>query len=174
MNRTIAILVVLAAVGCKQSDTTAAETPPAEPGPAAMPADQPATAPTRPTEPPKQAARDMPADEPAAADKAAPAAEPAADNTGKNERDQDTAALTPTDQGENEVDRTITQQARAGVVGADQVSMSGKNVKIITVDRVVTLRGPVESAQEKKQIASIVKRVDGVKRVDNQLEIASK
>jgi len=98
----------------------------------------------------------------------------AADNTGKNVRDRQAEALTPGDQGENEADRSITQQARQGVVKADEVSMTGKNVKIITVDGVVTLRGPVESAQEKTEIAKIVKQVDGVKRVDNQLEIAAK
>jgi osmotically-inducible protein OsmY len=52
--------------------------------------------------------------------------------------------------------------------------MNGKNVKIVTIDGVVTLRGPVASAREKKDIANLVKKVDGVKRVDNQLEVAAK
>lgn len=104
------------------------------------------------------------------------AAEPnvPADNTGKNERDQRATALTPGDQSESAADRSITQQARQGVVGADDISASAKNVKIITVDGVVTLRGPVENAKEKQEIAALVKKVEGVKRVDNQLEIAAK
>ena len=97
-----------------------------------------------------------------------------ADNTGRNERDQAKAEPTPGDQAENEADRTITQQIRQDVVKDDALSMNGKNVKIITVDGVVTLRGPVESAEEKTSIATLAKRVDGVKRVDNQLEIAAK
>ena len=102
------------------------------------------------------------------------AAEPAAaDNTDKNERDRNDATLTPGDQGESEADRTITQRIRQGVVGHDGLSMTAENVKIITVDGVVTLRGPVTSAQERSTIATIAKGVDGVKRVDNQLEIAS-
>jgi hyperosmotically inducible protein len=98
----------------------------------------------------------------------------AADNTAKNERDQRSPEPTPGDQAENAVDRTITQQVRQGVVKGDDISMTGKNVKIITVDGVVTLRGPVATAKEKSDIATLAKQVEGVKRVDNQLEIATK
>ena len=102
------------------------------------------------------------------------AAEPAAaDNTEKNERDRKASALTPGDQGESEADRTITQRVRQGVVGHDGLSTTAANVKIITVDGVVTLRGPVKSAEERSTIEAVAQRTDGVKRVDNQLEIAS-
>ena len=97
-----------------------------------------------------------------------------ADTTGKNERDESPAKLTPGDQSESEADRAITQQIRQEVVKGDEVSVNGKNVKIITVDGVVTLRGPVESAQERAKIAAIAKGVDGVKQIDNQLEVAAK
>jgi hyperosmotically inducible protein len=95
------------------------------------------------------------------------------DNTKVNERDRNTAALTPGDQGENEVDRTITQKIRQGVMKNDALSMTAKNVKIITAGSVVTLRGPVKSDKEKADIAAIATGTDGVKRVDNQLEIAA-
>jgi osmotically-inducible protein OsmY len=52
--------------------------------------------------------------------------------------------------------------------------MTAKNVKIITNEGVVTLRGPVKTSEEKAQIAAIAQRVAGVKRVDNQLELATK
>ena len=96
-----------------------------------------------------------------------------ADNTKVNERDRNTAALTPGDQGENEVDRTITQKIRQGVMKDDALSMTAKNVKIITMNSVVTLRGPVKSDKEKADVVSIAQGTDGVKRVDNQLEIAA-
>jgi hyperosmotically inducible periplasmic protein len=101
-----------------------------------------------------------------------PAASPssAADNTDKNERDRSGAALTSGDQGGSEADRTLTQRVRQGVVDNDTLSTTGKNVKIITVDGVVTLRGPVKTAAEKAAIASIAQGVSGVKSVDNQLE----
>jgi len=105
-------------------------------------------------------------------DKGSPVGAPA-DNTKVNERDRNTAALTPGDQGENEVDRTITQKVRQGVMKNDALSMTAKNVKIITVSSVVTLRGPVKSDKEKADIAAIATGTDGVKRVDNQLEIAA-
>ena len=101
-------------------------------------------------------------------DKAAPAD---ADNTKRNARDADGNTLTPMDQGENEADRTITQQIRKAVVSHDQLSTNAKNVKIITQDGVVTLRGPVKSAEEKATIATVAQKTGGVKRVDNQLEI---
>jgi len=97
-----------------------------------------------------------------------------ADNTGRNERDKGGDTPTPGMQKENETDLAITQQIRQQVVKADDISVNGKNVKIITQDGVVTLRGPVSSAEERTQIASAAKNVDGVKRVDNQLEIAAK
>ena len=103
-----------------------------------------------------------------------PMAVPAADDTGRNARDREGVQPTAQDQSENAVDRTITQQIRKQVVDQDDMSMNGKNVKIVTIDGVVTLRGPVQSEKERTDIGSVAKKVDGVKRVDNQLEIASK
>ncbi len=94
-----------------------------------------------------------------------------ADNTKRNARDADGATLTPLDQGESEADRTITQQIRKQVVSKDDFSTNAKNVKIITTDGVVTLRGPVKSPEEKQTIAGLAAKTAGVKRVDNQLEI---
>lgn len=94
-----------------------------------------------------------------------------ADNTARNARDANGNTLTPMDQGESDADRTITQQIRKAVVNHDQLSTNAKNVKIITVNGVVTLRGPVKSPEEKATIASVAQKTTGVKRVDNQLEI---
>ena len=102
-----------------------------------------------------------------------PAATTPATNPVKNERDRDPARLTPEDQGGSEVDRELAQQVRQSVVKDDALSMLGKNVKIITREGVVTLRGPVKTAAEKSQIGAIATETKGVKRVDNQLEIAA-
>lgn len=96
----------------------------------------------------------------------------AVDNTDKNERDQTVNALTPGDQGESEADRTITQRARQNVIAEDGLSVNAKNVKIITRGGVVTLRGPVASQAEKLSVVQLVRSVDGVQRVDDQLEVA--
>jgi len=97
-----------------------------------------------------------------------------ADNTQRNERDRGSAAVTPMNQGESKRDITITQQVRQDVVAQDELSTTAKNVKIITHEGVVTLRGPVDSAQEKNEVAQLARKVDGVKEVDNQLEIAAR
>ena len=94
-----------------------------------------------------------------------------ADDTAKNVRDRDDRTVTPTDQGASEGDRTITQEIRKAVTDNDALSMNAKNVKIITVDGVVTLRGPVKNPQEKTTIAGIARKAPGVKRVDDQLEV---
>ena len=101
------------------------------------------------------------------------AANAPADNTKKNERDRGSETLKPEDQGGSEADRNVTAEVRKGVVGADDLSMDAKNVKIITQDGVVTLRGPVKNADEKGRIASIAQSTSGVKRVDDQLEVAA-
>lgn len=94
-----------------------------------------------------------------------------ADNTQRNERDRNDATLTPLDQGGSEQDRTITQEIRKAVVANEGLSTNAHNVKIITVDSVVTLRGPVKSADEQATIVALAQKTNGVKRVDNQLEV---
>jgi hyperosmotically inducible protein len=97
----------------------------------------------------------------------------AADNSGKNVRDRNDATKTSGDQSESEADRTISKNIRQAVSADDSISTNGKNVKIITVDGTVTLRGPVKSEQEKTNIGAKAQQIAGVKRVDNQLEIAN-
>jgi hyperosmotically inducible protein len=96
-----------------------------------------------------------------------------ADNSGRNERDRNDATKTAGDQSESKADRTISQNIRQAIVADDSVSTNGKNVKIVTVDGTVTLRGPVKTEQEKINIGAKAQQVAGVKRVDNQLEVAN-
>jgi hyperosmotically inducible periplasmic protein len=100
-----------------------------------------------------------------------PAVEP--DNTGRNVRDRGGETKTPGDQSESEADRTITQNIRKALTADDSLSTNAKNVKIISNDGVVTLRGPVNSQKEKVDVEAKAKQVAGVKNVDNQLEVAS-
>jgi hyperosmotically inducible protein len=95
----------------------------------------------------------------------------APNNTGRNVRDRGGATMTPGDQSESEADRTVTQEIRRAVVADDSLSIMAKNVKIITADGVVTLRGPVENPNEKKAIEAKARQFAGVNKVDNQLEV---
>ena len=101
----------------------------------------------------------------------APSAQTQPDNTGRNVRDRGGATLTPGDQSENEADRTLTQQIRRAVVDDDSLSTTAKNIKIITVDGVVTLRGPVQNPREKEIIEAKAQQIAGADKIDNQLEV---
>jgi hypothetical protein len=94
----------------------------------------------------------------------------APDNTRVNTRDRDDRQLTPMDQGGSESDRTTTQKIRQAVVGDKALSFNAKNVKIITVNGRVTLRGPVKSDAERASIEAKAREVAGTQ-VDNQLEV---
>jgi hyperosmotically inducible protein len=97
----------------------------------------------------------------------------APDNSGKNVRDRNDQTKTAGDQSESESDRTISQNIRQAITADDSLSTNGKNVKIITIDGTVTLRGPVKSDKEKSAIAAKAQQIAGVKNVDNQLEITN-
>lgn len=154
MKRMLVIIcTLLASASCERS-----ESQPGQSSTALQPAESQRALPT---------AKDSKLNAPASAE-----AKPA-DNTDRNERDRGGATLTAGDQGESEADRTITQMIRKAVVADDALSTAAKNAKIITVNGVVTLRGPVKSSQEKSQLGTLSSHVEGVKRVDNQLEIAS-
>jgi osmotically-inducible protein OsmY len=96
-----------------------------------------------------------------------------ADNTGKNVRDRSGDTVTSGDQSEDAADVAITQEIRKAIVADDSLSTNARNVKIITADGIVTLRGPVNTPEEKARITAAAQRIAGVKQVQNQLEIVS-
>ncbi len=93
-----------------------------------------------------------------------------ATNTKINERDRHDT-MTPGNQGNGKSDTDITAEIRRSVVADSALSFNAKNVKIITKDGKVTLRGPVKSDTEKSSIESKAKAAAGVSSVDNQLEV---
>lgn len=92
------------------------------------------------------------------------------DNTNINKRDRNDQTLTPLDQSNNEADTKITQAIRKSIVKND-FSMDAKNIKIITQNGEVTLRGPVNNKGEAEKIAALAKSVPGIKTLNNQLEV---
>jgi sporulation protein YlmC with PRC-barrel domain len=93
------------------------------------------------------------------------------DNTVRNVRDRNDRTLTPFDQGKSKADRDTTAQIRKEINAGKDLSVNAKNVKIITNQGRVTLRGPVNSEQEKQLIGEIAARVATLSKVDNQLEV---
>jgi hyperosmotically inducible protein len=154
----------------RPDDRAAPAAPRSEPLPGAIQNNPPrADAPPGPAPPPpvqEPAASNAPATMAAAG---APRSEP--DNTRVNKRDQGSAAPTPMDQGNGSADLKITQQIRQAVVADSSLSFTAKNVKIITSNGKVTLRGPVNSDQERQAIEASARKVAGATNVDNQLEV---
>jgi hyperosmotically inducible protein len=94
------------------------------------------------------------------------------DNSTRNDQDRNQGALTPLDQGHSQADIDVTTQIRKDILADDGMSVNAKNVKIITVDGRVTLRGMVNSDQEKHHVGEIANQVAHPGNVDNQLEVA--
>ena len=94
-----------------------------------------------------------------------------ADNTAKNQRDRSGETKTSGDQSNSGEDLKTTQAIRKALMKDSSLSMTAKNVKIITAGGQVTLRGSVKSAEEKSKIDQLVKGAAGNAKIDNQLEI---
>jgi osmotically-inducible protein OsmY len=93
------------------------------------------------------------------------------DNTGVNKRDADTELTkTPGDQGQNQSDIDTTAAIRKRVVDMD-LSTNAENAKIITEGGKVTLRGVVESDEEKQTLERLAREIAGEGNVTNELEV---
>ena len=95
----------------------------------------------------------------------------AADNTSVNKRDRSDQMVTPEDQSQSKSDVVLAADIRRAVVAQPGISTSGQNIKIITQDGVVTLRGPVKNATELAAIEKTVRQAAGESIVNNLLEI---
>ncbi len=96
---------------------------------------------------------------------------PAPDNSGVNVRDRNTAAMTAGEQSNAKSDVELTRKIRRAVMKDHSLSMTAHNVKIITANGAVTLRGPVDSEQEKTVIGQKAGAIAGADKVDNELEV---
>jgi osmotically-inducible protein OsmY len=95
----------------------------------------------------------------------------APDNTKVNERDKATSQPTADQAKNTAVDRDIMQKIRKAVVADKSLSSYGHNVKIISQQGKVTLKGPVHTEEEKKNIEAKAVEVAGTGNVTNMLEV---
>jgi hyperosmotically inducible protein len=98
-------------------------------------------------------------------------APPASDNTKTNERDRSANEPTADQQKDNRSDRDITQQIRRSIVKDKSLSTYAHNVKVITQNGQVTLKGPVQSEDEKKAIEAKAVEVAGENKVSSELNV---
>ena len=94
------------------------------------------------------------------------------DNSQMNQRDRNNATRTPLEQGNSSDDIQTTQQLRKFVAqGTNNFSVMAQNIKIITRNGTVTLRGPVQTEDEKISIDSMAREVAGTNNVNDLLEV---
>ena len=93
------------------------------------------------------------------------------DNTKMNAQDRDKASPTADQQKDNRSEREITQQIRQSLVKDKSLSTYGHNVKVITQNGQVTLKGPVRSEEEKKAIEAKATEVVGENKISSELNI---
>jgi hypothetical protein len=99
--------------------------------------------------------------------------QPKPDNTKMNKADQAEGAKTADQQKMNSSDRKLTQQVRKAIMDDKSLSTYAHNVKVITRDGVVTLKGPVSSEDEKKAIEAKATEVAGAGKVVDEITVAS-
>jgi hyperosmotically inducible periplasmic protein len=97
------------------------------------------------------------------------------DNSAVNKRDQAPGAVTADQQKMNKADREMTAQIRKSIMADKSLSTYAHNIKVITQDGTVTLKGPVRSDDEAKAIVAKATEVTGSPdKVVNQLEVKPK
>jgi osmotically-inducible protein OsmY len=100
--------------------------------------------------------------------------QPAPDNTKNNQGDASQGAMTADQQKMNPADRNTTKQIRKAIMQDSSLSTYAHNIKIITRDGKVTLKGPVRTQEDKANIEAKAVAVAGADNVTDQLEIAPK
>jgi hyperosmotically inducible periplasmic protein len=93
-------------------------------------------------------------------------------NTRVNKRDRSGEQVTADQQKQNSSDIELTRKIRSSITKDKSLSTYAHNVKVITQDGIVTLKGPVRSEEESKVIESKAAEVAGGSNVKNQLDIA--
>jgi osmotically-inducible protein OsmY len=95
-------------------------------------------------------------------------------DTSMNTRDRSGNTTTPMDQSNEKADIDHLAEIRKAVNADDQLSMSGKNVKIMTHAGKVTLRGVVPTIAERDRIEALARACTATHSIDNQIEVETK
>ncbi len=97
---------------------------------------------------------------------------PPPDNTKVNTRDRSKSEATADQQKENAADRELTASIRHSLTQDKKLSSYAHNVKIISQDGHVTLKGPVRTADEKRVVEAKATAVAGAGHVTNEMSVA--
>ena len=97
-----------------------------------------------------------------------------ADNTKVNKRDRNSGAVTADQQKENASDREMSANIRKALMDNKDLSTYAHNVKIVTRNGMVTLKGPVRSQDEKKAIEAKATEIAGAGKVKSMISVTPK
>jgi hyperosmotically inducible protein len=93
------------------------------------------------------------------------------DNSQTNIRDRKVSEVTADQQKINKVDESITLKIRQDLMKQKSLSVNAKNVKIISINGKVTLKGPVDSKKEELMILKFARIAAGKTMVENEMSI---
>jgi hyperosmotically inducible protein len=94
------------------------------------------------------------------------------DNTKINKRDRNASQVTADQQKENAGDLKLTRDIRRSIMADKQLSTYAHNIKIISQNGIVTLKGPVRSEDEKQRvIAKAVAVAGSADKVTDQISV---
>jgi hyperosmotically inducible protein len=94
------------------------------------------------------------------------------DNTKVNTRDRAKGAVTADQQKENAGDRDLAQKIRRSLMADKSLSTYAHNVKVVAQGGQVTLKGPVRTDDEKRNVEAKAVEVAGAGHVTNQMSVA--
>ena len=97
----------------------------------------------------------------------------APDNTAQNEEELKREAIDPTNQGNSDQDLETTRKIRSEIVDQD-LSFSTKNIKIITKDGNVTLKGVVKNHAEHEVVLKIAGKHADKSKITDELKMDEK
>ena len=98
---------------------------------------------------------------------------PKADNTKVNERDRNAGEVTADQQKATPEDRKLTKRIRQSIMADKSLSTYAHNIKVVSQNGAVTLKGPVKSDDEKRSVvAKAVAVAGGPDKVTDQISIA--
>jgi hyperosmotically inducible periplasmic protein len=93
------------------------------------------------------------------------------DNTRVNQADRAPGAVTADQQKNNKTDKETTRQIRKALVGDKSLSTYAHNVKVISQNGTVTLKGPVKTDDEKKAVESKAAEVAGASNIKSEITV---
>jgi|ERR1700676_2223528 hyperosmotically inducible protein len=97
---------------------------------------------------------------------------PKPDNTKVNQRDRSAGEVTADQQKTNPTDQELTRKIRQSIIADKSLSTYAHNIKIITQNGNITLKGPVKSDDEKKAVmAKAVSIAGSADKVTDQVSI---